>query len=49
MTEHIMVADKDSTRTITMRRPEKKNTLTFAYENMIADLAQPRARCRTAG
>ena len=28
MTEHIIVADEDSTRTITMRRPEKKNTLT---------------------
>jgi hypothetical protein len=24
MTEHIIVADEDSTRTITMRRPEKK-------------------------
>ena len=28
MTEHIIVEDADSTRTITMRRPEKKNTLT---------------------
>src|ERR1700757_2661373 len=28
MTEHIIVADEDSARTITMRRPEKKNTLT---------------------
>src|ERR1700738_2665180 len=28
MTEHIIVADEESTRTITMRRPEKKNTLT---------------------
>src|ERR1700721_1896581 len=28
MTEHIIVADEDSTRTITKRRPEKKNTLT---------------------
>src|SRR5450755_4614704 len=26
--EHIIVADEESTRTITMRRPEKKNTLT---------------------
>jgi len=28
MTEQIIVDDEDSTRTITMRRPEKKNTLT---------------------
>ena len=28
MTEHIVVTDKEATRTITMRRPEKKNTLT---------------------
>src|ERR1700720_306127 len=28
MTDHIIVADEDFTRTITMRRPEKKNTLT---------------------
>src|ERR1700690_397460 len=28
MTEHIIVTDKDSTRTIVMRRPEEKNTLT---------------------
>src|ERR1700731_3598709 len=28
MTEHIIVADEEFTRTITMRRPEKKNTLT---------------------
>jgi enoyl-CoA hydratase/carnithine racemase len=28
MTEHIIVADEGATRTITMRRPEKKNTLT---------------------
>src|ERR1700739_1111321 len=28
MTEHIIVAAEDPTRTITMRRPEKKNTLT---------------------
>src|SRR3984893_1141813 len=28
MTEHIIVDDEESTRTITMRRPEKKNTLT---------------------
>src|SRR6202047_3747174 len=28
MTEHITVTDEGATRTITMRRPEKKNTLT---------------------
>jgi enoyl-CoA hydratase/carnithine racemase len=28
MTEHIIVTDEGATRTITMRRPEKKNTLT---------------------
>jgi enoyl-CoA hydratase/carnithine racemase len=28
MSEHIIVEDEDATRTITMRRPEKKNTLT---------------------
>jgi enoyl-CoA hydratase/carnithine racemase len=28
MTEHIIVTDEEATRTITMRRPEKKNTLT---------------------
>ena len=28
MTEHIIVSDEESTRMITMRRPEKKNTLT---------------------
>ena len=28
MTEHIIVTDEGETRTITMRRPEKKNTLT---------------------
>jgi enoyl-CoA hydratase/carnithine racemase len=28
MSDHIIVTDEDSTRTITMRRPEKKNTLT---------------------
>jgi enoyl-CoA hydratase/carnithine racemase len=28
MTEQIIVTDEDATRTITMRRPEKKNTLT---------------------
>jgi enoyl-CoA hydratase/carnithine racemase len=28
MTEHIIIADEEATRTITMRRPEKKNTLT---------------------
>ena len=28
MSEHVIVTDEDETRTITMRRPEKKNTLT---------------------
>jgi enoyl-CoA hydratase/carnithine racemase len=28
MTDHIIIADEGATRTITMRRPEKKNTLT---------------------
>jgi enoyl-CoA hydratase/carnithine racemase len=50
MTEHIIVADEDSTRTITMRRPEKKNTLTqdmyLAMSDAI-DTAQsnPAIRC----
>ena len=50
MTEHIIVEDADSTRTITMRRPEKKNTLTqemyLAMSNAI-DSAQsnPAIRC----
>ena len=28
ISEHVIVGDADSTRTITMRRPEKKNMLT---------------------
>ena len=50
MTEHIIVADEESTRTITMRRPEKKNTLTqemyLAMSDAI-DTAQsnPAIRC----
>src|SRR6202158_3783146 len=50
MTEHIIVSDEDSTRTITMRRPEKKNTLTqdmyLAMSDAI-DTAQsnPAIRC----
>jgi enoyl-CoA hydratase/carnithine racemase len=50
MTEHIIVADEDSTRMITMRRPEKKNTLTqdmyLAMSDAI-DTAQsnPAIRC----
>jgi enoyl-CoA hydratase/carnithine racemase len=50
MTEHIIVADEESTRTITMRRPEKKNTLTqdmyLAMSDAI-DTAQsnPEIRC----
>jgi enoyl-CoA hydratase/carnithine racemase len=50
MTEHIIVVDEESTRTITMRRPEKKNTLTqemyLAMSDAI-DTAQsdPAIRC----
>jgi len=50
MTDHIIVDDEDSTRTITMRRPEKKNTLTqdmyLAMSDAI-DTAQsnPAIRC----
>jgi enoyl-CoA hydratase/carnithine racemase len=50
MTEHIIVTDEDQTRTITMRRPEKKNTLTqdmyIAMSDAI-DTAQsnPAIRC----
>src|ERR1700724_4659615 len=50
MSEHIIVDDEDSTRTITMRRPEKKNTLTQAMYNAMSeaiDSAQsnPTIRC----
>jgi enoyl-CoA hydratase/carnithine racemase len=50
MTDHIIVDDEDSIRTITMRRPEKKNTLTqdmyLAMSDAI-DTAQrnPAIRC----
>jgi enoyl-CoA hydratase/carnithine racemase len=50
MSEHIIVTDEDSTRTIIMRRPEKKNTLTqemyLAMSDAI-DTAQsnPAIRC----
>ena len=50
MSEHIIVTDEASTRTITMRRPEKKNTLTqdmyLAMSDAI-DTAQqdPTIRC----
>ncbi len=50
MSEHIIVTDEDSTRTIIMRRPEKKNTLTqemyIAMSDAI-DAAQsdPAIRC----
>jgi enoyl-CoA hydratase/carnithine racemase len=50
MSEHIIVTDEDSTRTITMRRPQKKNTLTqemyLAMSDAI-DTAQsnPAIRC----
>jgi enoyl-CoA hydratase/carnithine racemase len=49
MTEHIIVEDEDSTRIITMRRPEKKNTLTqdmyLAMSDAI-DTAQSNAAIR---
>jgi enoyl-CoA hydratase/carnithine racemase len=50
MTEHIIVEDMDSTRTITMRRPEKKNTLTQEMYLAISDAidsaqSNPAIRC----
>jgi enoyl-CoA hydratase/carnithine racemase len=50
MTEHIIVADEETTRTITMRRPEKKNTLTqemYLAMSEAIDSAQsdPAIRC----
>jgi enoyl-CoA hydratase/carnithine racemase len=50
MTEHIIVADEDSTRTITMRRPEKKNTLTQEMYLAMSDAidsaqSDPAIRC----
>jgi enoyl-CoA hydratase/carnithine racemase len=50
MSEHVIITDEGATRTITMRRPEKKNTLTqemyLAMSDAI-DLAQsnPAIRC----
>ena len=50
MTEHIIVADEESTRTITMRRPEKKNTLTQEMYLAMSDAidsaqSNPAIRC----
>ena len=50
MTEHIIVADEESTRTITMRRPEKKNTLTQEMYLAMSDAidsaqSDPAIRC----
>src|ERR1700726_1704570 len=50
MTEHIIVADEESTRTITMRRPEKKNTLTQEMYMAMSDAidsaqSDPAIRC----
>src|SRR3984893_17241714 len=50
MTEHIIVADEDATRTITMRRPEKKNTLTQEMYLAMSDAidsaqSDPAIRC----
>lgn len=50
MTEHIIVADEESTRTITMRRPERKNTLTQEMYLAMSDAinsaqSNPAIRC----
>ena len=50
MSEHIIVEDVDSTRTITMRRPEKKNTLTQEMYLAMSDAidsaqSNPAIRC----
>jgi enoyl-CoA hydratase/carnithine racemase len=50
MSEHIIVDDEDSTRTITMRRPEKKNTLTQEMYLAMSDAidsaqSNPAIRC----
>jgi len=50
MTEHIIVTDEDSTRTIVMRRPEKKNTLTQEMYLAMSDAidsaqSNPAIRC----
>lgn len=50
MTDHVIVADEDATRVITLRRPEKKNALTqdmYARISHAIDTAQnnPNIRC----
>ncbi len=50
MTEHIIVEDAESTRTVTMRRPEKKNTLTQEMYLAMSDAidsaqSNPAIRC----
>lgn len=50
MTEHIIISDEDSTRIITMRRPEKKNTLTQEMYLAMSDAidsaqSDPAIRC----
>ena len=50
MSEHIIVTDEESTRTITMRRPEKKNTLTQEMYLAMSDAIEaaqsiPAIRC----
>ena len=50
MTEHIIVTDEGATRTITMRRPEKKNTLTQEMYLAMSDAidsaqSNPEIRC----
>ena len=50
MTEHIIVTDEEATRTITMRRPEKKNTLTQEMYLAMSDAidsaqSNPEIRC----
>jgi enoyl-CoA hydratase/carnithine racemase len=50
MTEHIIVTDDEATRTITMRRPEKKNTLTQEMYLAMSDAidsaqSNPAIRC----
>src|SRR3981081_3206796 len=50
MSEHVIVTDEDQTRTITMRRPEKKNTLTQEMYLAMSDAidsaqSDPAIRC----
>src|SRR6202000_3312881 len=50
MSEHVIVTDEGSTRTITMRRPEKKNTLTQEMYLAMSDAidsaqSDPAIRC----